>query len=238
MFSGYACEHSNVMTSWWVLWAMPLSSILYIEAAPWLRVLVVTRSRGGMFHLFLSAFSGVPRTAVCGGKDSVYFLRKGASFSGSLVTIAFFLLVFTLLMVQIFLDLVYFLWKCAFSVSLACCVFSLFPRVSDDSFHFSVRVTLGCDYVLATLWYTRDPCHRLTFVLFLCQFNCAIFCVATVVKWTRRWPVRIPYGNSFQKAYLDEWEQEVHTSDDQCRNVDVNQVWRVDHCDVNYACDT
>ena len=57
--------------------------------------------------------------------------------------------------------------------------------MSDCCFHYSVRVMLVCDFVLATLWYTRGPCHPLT--LFLCQFHCAIFCVAAVVLWTRRW---------------------------------------------------
>ena len=53
------------------------------------------------------------------------------------------------------------------------------------------------------------------FGLFLCQFNSVLFCVATMVKWTRRWkPIWIPHGNSFQKAFVEEWEQEIHTSDD------------------------
>ena len=34
-----------------------------------------------------------------------------------------------------------------------------------------------------------------------------------MAKWTRRWkPIWIPYLSNFQKAYVEEWEQEV--SDD------------------------
>ena len=62
----------------------------------------------------------------------------------------------------------------------------------------------GSDLILATLWYTRGPCHPLAFVLFLCQISSAIFWVATMVKWTRRWkPTWIPYGSSFQRAYAE-----------------------------------
>ena len=53
LFFGYACEHPNGMTSWCVLWPMPLSSILHVGAARrhveithcshGLRVLVVAR---------------------------------------------------------------------------------------------------------------------------------------------------------------------------------------------------
>ena len=37
-----------------------------------------------------------------------------------------------------------------------------------------------------------------------------------MAKWTRSWkPIWVPYGSNFQTAYVEEWEQEVHTSDDQ-----------------------
>ena len=36
-----------------------------------------------------------------------------------------------------------------------------------------------------------------------------------MVNWTRHWNrMWIPYGNRFQKANVEEWEQEVHTSHD------------------------
>ena len=37
-----------------------------------------------------------------------------------------------------------------------------------------------------------------------------------MANWTRRWwkPIWIPYGSSFQKACAEEWELEMHTSDD------------------------
>ena len=58
------------------------------------------------------------------------------------------------------------------------------------------------------------PPSHLLFVSLLTQ-RCLLPVPAAMVKWTRRWkPIWIPYGSSFQKAHVEEWEQEVHTSDD------------------------
>ena len=36
--------------------------------------------------------------------------------------------------------------------------------------------------------------------------------VVTMARWIRRWkPIRIPYGGNFQKAYVEELEQEVYS---------------------------
>ena len=85
------------------------------------------------------------------------------------------------------------------------CGFSWFSRVSE------LLVPLFCSLYAWGRLYFGNP---LAFVLFLCSGQRYRFCVATMVKWTRRWkPIWIPCGNSFQKAFAEEWEQEVHTSD-------------------------
>ena len=36
-------------------------------------------------------------------------------------------------------------------------------------------------------------------------------CVVTTANWIRLWkPIWIPYGDNFQKAYVEEWDQEAH----------------------------
>ena len=59
------------------------------------------------------------------------------------------------------------------------------------------------------------PPSRIWFVSLSAQ-RCPFAVSATVVKWTHRWkPILVPCGSNFQIAYVEEWVQEVHTSDDQ-----------------------
>ena len=38
--------------------------------------------------------------------------------------------------------------------------------------------------------------------------------VVTMARWFRHWkPCWVPYGDSFRKAFFEEWEQEAHASE-------------------------
>ena len=52
------------------------------------------------------------------------------------------------------------------------------------------------------------------FFFFSCDSIASLSCVVTMAKRIRRWkPMWIPCGGKFQKAHVEEWEQEVHASE-------------------------
>ena len=74
-----------------------------------------------------------------------------------------------------------------------------------------------------------------TFPYTVCCFTVQFPLFAAMAKWTRRWKsIWVPCGSNFQKFYVEEWEQEVHTpawsiSDDQLQeresHRDDSQTW-------------
>ena len=61
-----------------------------------------------------------------------------------------------------------------------------------------------------------------------CDSMASLSCVVTMTKWIRYWnPVWIPYGGNFQKAYVEEWEQEVHAPNTVIRNQSIIAGTRV-----------
>ena len=87
--------------------------------------------------------------------------------------------------------------------------------------------TITCDDLMLRLW----PMPPSRFLCVASTVHPPQF--VAMAKWTRLWNC-VVNGSNFQKAYVEEWEQEVHTSDDQlqereCHREDSNTWSRRAH---------